>query len=92
MKEIKEMNNSPDENGWTRVRDGLPILSKAQRMPDQFGIMVQIYPPVEEYGTATMPVAFYGTRVTDKPDFYIYGRVIPNVTHWQYLPNPPKDD
>jgi hypothetical protein len=73
---------------WIKCSQALPKLTPAQRKPNQFGVQVLIWPPHKSPGSSDAHVAFYGTRVTDKPDFYLYGRCI-DVTHWMPLPAQP---
>lgn len=76
-------------NGWISVTVRKPELTKEQAKPDAFGVQVLIWPPFQDViGYSDSLTAFYGTRVTDKPNFYLYGRVI-DVTHWQPRPEGP---
>ena len=75
-------------NGWIESAKQAPFLTRAQRMPDQFGVPVLVWPPHKSEGCSDVYVAFYGTRVSDEPCFYIYGKAI-DVQYWQHLPEGP---
>lgn len=77
--------NKLTKSSWIPVTSSLPDCNQA---PDTFGVPVLIYPPFNDSGYTDIHQAYYGTRVTDKPSFYLYGRVI-NVTHWMYVPEVP---
>ncbi|MDB5910629.1 MAG: hypothetical protein JWP34_4743, partial [Massilia sp.] len=74
---------------WPKIPDGAwryahahkPPLTKAERKPNAFGVQVLIWPPYTPHGDNEYHVAFYGCRATDKPNFYLHGRVIP-VDFW----------
>jgi len=72
--------------GWVSVKDRLPQCSTK---PNSFGVPVLIYPPHKAPGAADANCAFFGTRVTDEPSFYLYGRCI-EVTHWMPIPAAPE--
>lgn len=72
--------------GWYRPEKSVP---KCDRKSGSFGVQVLIWPPHEAEGSSDAYVAFYGCRVTDEPNFYLYGRCI-HVTHWMPLPHGPK--
>lgn len=76
-------------DAWIDARRRKPRLTAAQRKPNAFGVQVLIWPPFKSEGANDAHVAFYGCRVTDKPNFYLYGRVI-HPAHWQPLPKGPK--
>lgn len=76
---------------WHPAKLHKPKLTKAQRAPGQFGVQVIIHPPYKSEGASDVHVAFYGTRITDKPSFYIYGRCI-NVEQWMPLPSAPTSE
>ena len=71
---------------WHRIEDAKPRCSSE---PDSFGVQVLIWPAHREYGASPSPIAFYGKRVTDEPNFYLRGAVI-YPTHWAHLPSGPK--
>lgn len=73
------------EDKWTLVSEGLP---KCSKKPGSFGVQVLVDPPFRDDGYSDMPLAYYGCRQTDKPNFYIYGRVF-YPDRWRYLPPPP---
>lgn len=73
---------------WISVKDRLPTLEARHRPVGSLGVQVQIWPPFKSPGAADAHFAFYGKRVTNKPEFYLYGRTI-HVTHWMPLPEPP---
>ncbi len=72
---------------WISVKDRLP---ECDMTPNSFGVQVLVWPPFESDGCSSMRVAFYGCRQTDKPNFYLFGRVF-DPTHWMPLPKAPKD-
>jgi len=74
------------EMRWYEVENYRP---NCDLTPDSFGVQVQIYPRHESPGTADAPVAFFGCRVTDTPNFYLHGRCI-EVTHFAPLLQRPK--
>lgn len=65
---------------WISVRKRLPRLTKARKQPNSFGVLVLIWPRFESPDATPSPIAFYGCRQTDKPNFYIYGHIIHDVT------------
>lgn len=73
---------------WNDVKRHKPRLTAAQRQPGSFGIQVLIWPHHKSEGSADSPVAFYGCRCSDKPAFYLHGRVI-DVEYFMYLPYGP---
>jgi len=77
-----------DPRGWVDAKRRKPKLTEAQRKPSAFGVQVLIWPPYKSEAANDVHVAFYGCRHSDRPEFYIYGRVI-DVTHWQHLPKGP---
>ncbi len=74
----------PDSK-WISVQERLPVCDLE---PNTFGVPVIIYPPFKDRGFSDMHQAYYGTRVTDEPSFYLYGKVI-DVTHWMPIPEAP---
>jgi len=72
---------------WIKVKERLP---QCDRRPNRFGEQVLIWPPHQSEGAADTHVAFFGTRVSDEPCFYIHGRAI-EVSHWMPLPGAPKE-
>lgn len=68
---------------WISVKDKLPKCSKEN---GSCGVEVIIHPPIN-HGERT---AYFGRRQTDKPNFYKYGAVLSEVTHWMHLPPPPE--
>ena len=77
-------------DGWVRVEEGLPELTKEQRKPNAIGVEVMIDPPMPWDDYFPSRVAFFGCRQTDEPSFYLYGRVLDHVRRWRHLPEPPK--
>lgn len=73
---------------WIKVSKRRPKCSKVR---NSFGVLVLVYPPCGEDWLSQMHQVFYGCRHTDKPNFYIYGRVF-YPTHWAPIPKPPKDE
>lgn len=69
---------------WISVEDELP---ECNMKPNSFGVQVLVWPHVEENKRVDL---YYGCRVTDEPNFYMYGRVCHGVTHWQPLLKPPE--
>ncbi len=62
--------------GWISVKDSLP---EYNHEPRSLGVEVEV-----KGVDLPKDFAFYGVRQTDKPNFYIYGRVLSGVTHWKY--------
>lgn len=71
---------------WIKVGQRAPERSM---IPDSLGVQVMIWPHYIEEGSTPYPVAFYGCRQTDEPNFYLHGRVI-FPTHWAPLPAGPR--
>jgi hypothetical protein len=76
---------------WIKCSDRFPKLTKEQLRPDCFGVQVLIWPPHKSIGSCDSHIGFYGTRVTNRPSFYLYGRGI-DVTHWMPLPPAPRPE
>ena len=72
---------------WLSVEEWLP---DCDMTPDSLGVEVIVYPPLNDIRYNENSLCFYGCRVTDEPNFYIYGKVRHDVTHWMYVPDPPK--
>lgn len=73
-------------NKWIPITKSLPECNKT---PNTFGVPVLIYPPFSDHGYSEVNQVYYGTRVTDEPNFYIFGRLV-FPTHWMSIPEPPK--
>lgn len=72
---------------WVSVKDYKPPCSSN---PDILGTEVLIWPrDISHAGTSDNATAFYGRRVTGRPEFYKYGAIINGITHWAYLPEGP---
>ena len=69
---------------WINFPEKKPYCSRDK---DALGTEVLIWPRPSA-GNAT---AFYGRRVTGRPEFYKYGAVIHGVRWWKPLPMPPKE-
>ena len=70
---------------WIKVTDRTPACSMVQ---NSRGILVLIWPHYDADGYSPSPIAFYGCRQSDEPNFYIYGRII-FPTYWAPLPDGP---
>lgn len=77
---------SPAVNAWVAVSERLP---ECDMTPNSFGVQVLVYPPYKSEGSSQMPVAFYGCRQTNEPNFYLFGRCF-DPTHWMKLPEAPR--
>lgn len=71
---------------WVSVKKWLPECSKKR---NSFGVPVIVHQPsnVER----KVFEAFYGRRVTNEPNFYLYGTVLDDIQDWMPLPPPPTD-
>lgn len=78
------------EPPWIAAKDTTPVLTPKQKRPYASGVQVLIHPPYENGdGYSSAHVVFYGYRYSDRPSFYIYGRLI-DVEFWRHLPAPPE--
>lgn len=75
-----------DKPQWISVDERLP---KCNKKPNSFGAQVLIWPHSKSDMQSDMSIAFYGCRQTDDPNFYLFGRVLYEVTHWMPLPDGP---
>ena len=78
-----------EASSWNKVKSSKPSCS---RKPNTFGTPVLVWPYVDEcHPDPVVMQAYYGTRVTNVPSFYLHGRVLDGITHWQLLPAPPTE-
>jgi len=72
---------------WRQVKSKKP---KCSRQAESFGTPVLIWPFKDvQDGQQKVMQAYYGCRITNEPNFYLYGAIIHDVTHWMPLPEPP---
>ena len=75
---------------WISVKDRLP---RCRRDPDALSTIVLAW-PVKLYAYDKAPAVhevYYGRRATGKPCFYYGGAPLHGITHWQPMPEPPKE-
>ena len=76
-------------SNWISVKTKRPPCS---RNPDAPGTPVLYWPVTtadsEAFGMDGF--CYYGRRATGRPEFYLFGAVVPGVTHWQPMPKGPK--
>ena len=73
---------------WIKVEDRLP---ECDMRPNSFGVPILIWPYLKSEGTCEMPMAFYGCRQSDEPNFYIFGKII-DPLYWQPMPARPESE
>jgi len=71
-------------DNWISIKDAKP---KYSRSKNSLGTPVLVWP---RQGLANDGFAYYGKRLSDKPNFYLYGAVLDGITHWQPMPEGPK--
>jgi hypothetical protein len=72
---------------WIPVTEKKP---RCSRNPEEFGTPVLIWPRGKNrYGEDTGGFCYYGRRATGRPEFYLFGAVVPGVTHWMPMPAGP---
>ena len=69
---------------WFSVKDAKP---KCSRKNGSLGVPVLVWPRIP---TDSNGFCYYGRRVTNHPEFYLFGSIISHkITHWAYLPPSP---
>lgn len=70
---------------WISIKDAKPEYKRGKY---SLGTPVLVWPRVDP---AIDGFAYYGKRMGDKPNFYLYGKIIEGITHWMPLPGPPHE-
>lgn len=74
-------------NNWISVTEKLPECDMTE---NSFGVPVIVFPPYQSSGTSKMYQVFYGCRQSSEPNFYIFGTIHHDVTHWMPIPDDPQ--
>jgi hypothetical protein len=74
--------------GW-RSRETPPLYDPK---PGALGTPVLVWPYRDRCDLKPrVMMAYYGVRVTDTPEFYLYGAVLGDITQWQPVPEGPEE-
>jgi hypothetical protein len=75
-------------NGWLS-RETPPLYDPR---PGALGTPVLVWPYKDRCDLKPrVMMAYYGVRVTDTPEFYLYGAVLGDITQWQPVPEGPEE-
>ena len=73
-------------SGWTHVSERKP---KCNSKRDSLGAPVLVFSVGGNLDGRHVFEAYYGKRLTAEPNFYLFGAVLHDVSHWQPLPEAP---
>lgn len=70
---------------WTLLKNKKPSCKRGEEATS-----LLVYPYVDVVtNEVRVQQVYYGRRQTGRPEFYLYGAVLHDVTHWMPMPDPP---